>query len=248
MVDYVHRLVVRGSAQAVRRLSRALYREYPRTVANRTWTEIVPFSFEALYKLAPKAARIEREVPCDPFELAAWPVRIRPNGKAEARYQFQTRNLEMAGFIQALARTQPQLRFVLVTFCMDDSTIESFAFSGSSRKKWMLPDRRTNFHWERARKKFGLAGDAVYDDDEAEQWAEEEMLIEAISHWTGRGAAAGRSGRYKWWNQPRLRDLDTERELALFAVIASVDDDERAKRSSRARRSRRKPSRRKASS
>ena len=105
-VDYLHRLVVRGAAKAVRRLSHgAVPRKYPRTIAGQTSTEIAPFSFEALYKLAPQAARIEREVPCNPYELAAWPVqRSMKNGKAEARYQFQTRNLELAGFVRALAR------------------------------------------------------------------------------------------------------------------------------------------------
>jgi len=243
-VDYVHRLVVSGSVQAVRRLSRALYREYPRTIADQTWTEIVPFSFAALYELAPKVSRIEREVPCDPYELAAWPVRMRPNGKTEARYQFQTRNLELAGFIRALARTQPHLRFVLVTLCLDDCSIESYSFSGTARMKWVLPNRRRDFYWERARKKFGLTGDDVYDDDDADHWAEEQMLIEAIAHWTGRGAATGRSGRYNWWNRPRLRDLETERQLALYAVAELVVGDKRAKRSSSPRRSRRKLSRR----
>ena len=63
-VDYLHRLLITGRHEAVRRLVQALYREYPRTVAGQTWTEIVPFSFEALYKLAPNAIRVEREVPC----------------------------------------------------------------------------------------------------------------------------------------------------------------------------------------
>ena len=81
---------------------------------------------------------------------------------------------------------------------------------------------RRDFHWERARKKFGLTGDDVYDDDDADHWVEEQMLVEAVAHWTGRGAASGRSGRYNWWNQPRLRDLETERELALYTVAALV--------------------------
>jgi hypothetical protein len=70
-VDFFHRLIVRGTAQAVRRLSRALHREYPCTIADETWTEIVPFSFAALYELAPTVVRIEPEVPGDPYELTA---------------------------------------------------------------------------------------------------------------------------------------------------------------------------------
>src|SRR5688572_11805490 len=71
----------------------------------------------------------------------------------------------------------------VVTLCLDDSSIESYSLSGTARRKWVLPDRRRDFHWERARKKFGLTGDDVYDDDDADQWAQEQMLIEAIAHW-----------------------------------------------------------------
>ena len=241
-VDYLHRLLITGRHEAVRRLVQALYREYPRTVAGQTWTEIVPVSFDALYELAPNAVRVEREVPCDPYELAAWPVRKRTTVESEARYQFQTRNLEMAALVRVLARKQPRLTFTLVTLCLDDSSIESHEFTSSSSRRWTLPQRRRAFHWERARRKFKLTGDDVYDDDVAEGWAEEQMMAEALDHWRQRGGRSARKRRYGWWNQARLRDLATERMLALHAVadlMSASGQDRRRGRKSRSPRSRR---------
>jgi hypothetical protein len=123
--DYFHRLVVAGEAKRVRRLTRELHREYPRSVVGQTWTEIVPFSFAALYEIAARAGSIERQIPSDPYELSAWPVRVFRDGKAEARYQFQTRNMEVAPFIRLLAEAHPKLDFTLVSLCLDDSSIES---------------------------------------------------------------------------------------------------------------------------
>lgn len=232
-VDYLHRLVVAGEAAHVRRLARGLHREYPRSLAGETWTEVVPFSFAALYEIAPRARRIEREVPSDPYELSAWPVRAFSKGKAEARYQFQTRSMELAPFVRLLAAAHPKLDFTLVTFCLDDSSIESRFFSGSRSRKWQLPDRLRDLYWDQARRRFGLKGDDVYDDDDAESWAEGQMLTEALAHWRRRKTERARVKRYRWWNQPRLRDLDTERQLALYAVAEMVSAEEQAARQRR---------------
>ena len=59
-VDYFHRLLVSGKPADVRAFRDAIYREYPRTIAGETWTEIAPFSFAGLYELAPAARRVER--------------------------------------------------------------------------------------------------------------------------------------------------------------------------------------------
>jgi hypothetical protein len=229
-VDYFHRLVVTGDAKRVRRLARGLHRDYPRTVAGETWTEVVPFSFEALYEMAPRARRIEHEIPCDPYELSAWPVRVSAGGNAAVRYQFQTRNMELAPFIRLLAAVQPKLDFTLVTLCLDDSSIESRFFSGGKWRTWTLPERLRTLWWDRARKKFRLKGDDVYDDDDAERWAEEQMLAEALGHWRTGESERARARRYRWWNQVRLRDLDTERQLALYGVAEALAAEETAAR------------------
>ena len=216
-VDYFHRLVISGDAKNVRCLARALYREYPRTIAGKTWTEIAPFSFRGVYEIAPTARRISAEIPSDPYELRAWPVRRLPDGRAEARYQFQTRNMEMAPFVRLLARVKPQFVFTLVTECFDVGSIHSYYYSHGRSRVWQLPNRFRDACWEMARQKFGIAGDDVYDDDDAEWWADERMLAEALGHWWKPDDRA-RLKRYDWYNQPMLRDLDVERELAVVRV------------------------------
>ena len=160
--DYFHRLVVTGRAERIWDFSKRIHREYPRTVAGETWTEIVPFSFAALYDIAPRARTIEAEVPYDAYELSAWPVTRNGRRDALVRYQFQTRNMEMAPLIRVLARAVRDLTFTLVTFCLDDSSIESYRFEAGRQRKWTLPPRVSAAHWERARRKFGLSGDDVY--------------------------------------------------------------------------------------
>ena len=123
-VDYFHRLLISGSHQHVRAFRRDIYREYPRSLADQTWTEIVPFSFAALYDLAPDARRVDRSIPHDPYELSTWPVRAISRHRAEVRYQFQTRNLEFVNLLRPLARVLPKLTFTLTTLCLDDSSID----------------------------------------------------------------------------------------------------------------------------
>ena len=219
-VTYLHRVIVSGSHQGVRTFRDEIYREYPRTVAKKFWTEVVPFSFASLYEIAPAARRIEKAVPWDPYELCAWPLRRTTSGRAELRYQFQTRNVEMFRYVRVLSRARPTLVFTLVTLCLDDSSIESVRLSSRAERRWILPERRRSLHWQRARVKFKLKGADVYEDDVAERWVEEEMLHEAVGHWDRSAAASGARRRYHWWNQAPLRDLATEQELALFEMSA----------------------------
>jgi hypothetical protein len=236
-VDYFHRLLIAGPRHEVREFQRRMHREYPRTIGGQVWTEIVPFSFQALYELAPAVRHIEAEIPFDPYELSAWPVRNISGGRAEVRYQFQTRNLELFPFIAALAHALPALTFTLVTFCLDASSIEAYRLRRSRVQKWVLPDRHQELHWNRARSKFGLAGDEIYDDYDARCWAEEEMLQEALNHWDEAGRVqGGRLRRHEWWNAVPLRDLDTERKL--LAVAIELEERAKAKSSRKRRRDR----------
>ena len=250
-VDYFHRLIVAGPREDVQAFRRRMHREYPRTIGDESWTEIVPFSFAGLYELAPAARRVESEVPFDPYELSAWPIRALDRRRSEVRYQFQTRNFEMIPLVRPLARALPTLTFTLTTLCLDDSSIESYRLFGRNVQKWTLPEQRRDFHWDRARRKFGLAGDDVYDDDEADRWAEEQMLAEALGHWDDAGPLRRhqRPKRYRWWNAIRLRDLDTERKLSVLQLGMFLDESDTKKSSSgkgrkRTARRRRTPSRR----
>ena len=225
-VDYFHRLLVSGKPADVRAFRDAIHRGYPRSIAGETWTEIVPFSFAGLYELAPAARRVEPEIPDDPYDLSAWPVRTVKGERAEIRYQMHTRNLKLIDFLRPLARALPRLTFTLSTLCFDDSSVESYRLHGRREQRWMLPDRRQDVHWERAWKKFKLAGDERYEDDEAEHWVEQEMLTEAFSHWdeAGRVRRGRAPRRYRWWNTVPLRDLDTERKLSLLEMGLVLDE------------------------
>jgi hypothetical protein len=202
-----------------------MHREYSRKVARRTWMEIIPFSFEALYEIAPGAKRVEREVPFDPLDISIWPIRRINTRRGEIRYQFHTRNLEVHGLVRALSRTLPRLGFVLATLCLDDGDIESYRFQKGSRSKWRIPERRREFHWDRARRKFKLPGDEIFEDDEAERWAEEEMLDEALRHWEPRRRGQ-RTRRRDWWNQTVFHDLESERTIAIAEISEMVDGHE----------------------
>lgn len=234
-IDFLHRILVTGRADRVRDFRRRIYRDDVRTVAGTTWTEIVPFSFAALYEIAPRARRIDAEVPCEPYDLSAWPVRRIGPRAAEVRYQFHTRNLEMAPLIRALARAVPDLTFTLATLCLDDSSIASYQFEAGRQRQWTVPERVREAHWDRARRKFKLSGDDVYEDDEAELWAEEAIMTEALQHWQPRARGTARPRRYQWWNSPPLRRLEDERQLARAALDVRHTPDRPTRRRTRSR-------------
>jgi hypothetical protein len=71
---------------------------------------------------------------------------------------------------------------------------------------------------DRARRKFRLAGDDVYDDDDATFYAEEGMNDEALAHWSTVSARHSRRRRRPWWNRPVARDFETERELDVIEI------------------------------
>ena len=223
-LDYLHRLLVSGTPVGVRRFRDAINRVYPRTVAGETFTEMAPFSFAGLYELAPAARQVEPEIPEDPYDLSAWPVRTVEGGRAEIRYQMHTRNLELIDFIRPLARALPRLTFTLSTLLWDDTSVASYRLHRQREQKWPVPERRYDFHWERAKKKFKLPDDDP--DEEAGSWVGYEMLNEAFSHWdeAGRVRRGLAPRRYRWWNAPPFRDLDTERKLSLAEIGLVLDE------------------------
>lgn len=246
-VDFFHRLIVRGPHKDVSAFRGQVYREYARKIGKQSWTEIAPFSFAALYDLAPAARQIEQEVPCEPYEISAWPIRRIGRNQGEVRYQFQTRNMEMVGLIRVLSQALPWLTFTLATLCLDDSDIEAYCLKGRRMQKWALPQRRRDFHWSRARIKFGLAGDDVYDDDDAEHWAEDEMLHDALTHWDQSSVRAHsrRTTRYRWWNRPPLRDLATEQQLFAYEISEKLRSKAQKTKSSTSARPRKRRTKRK---
>ena len=98
-----------------------------------------------------------------------------------------------------------------------------------------MPGSRRDFHWER--KKFNLEGDDVYDDDDAEQFAEDGMLDEALDRWAPPRRSGARARRRDWWNRPTTRDFMEQRELDLIEaseMMAEFDREERRQRRRRA--------------
>lgn len=136
-VDYIHRLVVSGPALDVRAFRRAVSRTVDREAVGsiEAWREHVPLSFAAMYSLCPGLTRVEPNVPCDPYDLSIWPLRSLPHGCAEVRYQLHTRNLEMGEFIVALSRRFANLALVLVTFCLDGNSIDTYLFTNGRKRK-----------------------------------------------------------------------------------------------------------------
>jgi hypothetical protein len=224
-VDYWHRLVITGPHGTVALLRRQLRRRARRSPPGyHPWRETIPFSFERLYQVAPAAVRVEPYMPSDPLDQSAWPIRRLPAGGAEARYQLHTRNIELLLFVRLLSRKFPALAFCLVTFCLDDCEVASYRVSGGRVRKWIPPQSRRDAHWERARQRFGLAGDDVYDDDVATGSAEGGMLEEALDHWEPApdGPRPSRKRARNWSNRPVSRDFMTEKYITLAEVSARL--------------------------
>jgi hypothetical protein len=215
-VDYFHRLIVTGPRRQVGALRDGLARTSSRHVGGRTWSEAVPFSFAALYELAPRARRVEREVPYDPYDISVWPITRVGSRQASLRYQLHTRNLELAGFLRPLSRAFPALVFRLSTYCVDGDDIYSYHVARGTVTACLMMHERCEVYWDRARRKFRLSGEDVYDDEEARHYAVEGMREESVDLWIRPARRSGR--RRNWFNRPVVRDIETERDLAMIEM------------------------------
>jgi len=242
-IDYWHRLLVEGPPADVRGFYRAMWREFPRTVARKTWTEVVPFSFASLHELAPAARTIVPNPPCEPFDLSAWEPRRLTRGVLEVRYQFHTRNLEMQELLRVLSAAVPGLTFTLATLCLDASEIDAARVRAGKVRHWHVPERLFERHITRVlprlRREQKKAGPYVPDpwaasdpEDQlrcdARDEAEEELFHVALSHWR----TDGRVRRPRWWNRTSLREILTEMELDAL----EWNEREKSRRKARARR------------
>jgi hypothetical protein len=219
-VDYFHRLVLTGSPAAIEEMRRKLRRTVQRTAAGEHWREIIPFSFAGLYELAPESYRIMRAVPCDPYDISVWPAKRLSARRAQVRYAMHTRNLELASFIHELARKFAGITFHLVSDC--DGDITSFQFGKGRYLQCTLPQSTQEDYWDRARKKFGLLGEAVYEDSAATRFAEEEMRRAALQYWD-RGSRFKLCAIRSWSKRPVSRDLESEREFAMAQLSRAAD-------------------------
>ena len=233
-VDYFHRVIVTGQQRKVQELRRALVRKWSRKVGGETFTERLPFSIASLYAIAPGARRIEPEIPGEAYDVSVWPLVRRTRTRVEIRYQLHTRDFDVVGLLRALSRVFPTLTFRLSTLCLDDSDVDGYAIIDGRVRRWNVPEHRRDVHWERARQKFNLAGDAVFDDEAATLFAEDGMQDEALDHWDpepGRRAHRPRA----WWNRPAARDFMLEREIDLVAISEMLSAEPPASKPKRSR-------------
>jgi hypothetical protein len=245
-VDYFHRVIVIGPRRKVDELRRSLVRKWSRKIGRKTFTERLPFSIAALYDIAPGARRIERDVPGEAYDVRVWPVVRRTRTRVEIRYQLHTRDFDIVGLLKVLSRVFPILIFHVSTLCLDDSDVDGYEIIDGKVRRWNVPGHRRDVHWERARQKFNIAGEAVYDDDDAELFAEDGMQDEALDHWDAEPERRSQRRR-DWWNRPAARDFMFEREIDLLEInerlfgeqTGSKPKRSRKRKSSRARTRRR---------
>jgi hypothetical protein len=228
-VDYIHRLVVVGRRESVAALRRQLARRTIRQLGKQRWTEHVAFSFESLFEIAPSARRVESEPPWDPYDLSVWPTRrLDGDSRSEVRYQFHTRNLEMAGLIRELSRSVPTVTFVLVTFCLDDGSITSYRTLAGRERSWFVRPKLETTRWREAQRKYGLSDDKLYEDEEARGYAEELLLADALARWLP--AEKDRRRKRRWDDRPAARDLETEREILSLELTLKPKDKRKGQR------------------
>ncbi len=224
-VDYYHRLIVSGPADDLKSLRAGLVTNYVRVVGGEQYKERLPFSFAGLFALAPGAKRCQPRDPMEPYDIRVWPIGRGLSGEFELRYQLHTRNADLVGFVRVLSRKLTSLTFQMATLCLDDSEIVAFLVREAMVRRCKFPNYRRDFHWDLARRKFDLQGDDVYDDDDADRFAEDGMLDEAMNQWT--------PPRREWWDRPVVRDFMEQRALDVIQaseVAAEFDREERRQR------------------
>jgi hypothetical protein len=242
-VDYFHGLIVTGPPPQLQTLRRRLTRTLSRTVRGRTWSDRLPFSIGALYDIAPEVRRIDREPPGETYDVRVWPITGRAGGPAELRYLFHTRNFEVCAFLKPISRRFPRLTFRLATQCLDDGDFVSFQIVRGHARRWRLPQQRHDVHWELARQKFRLSADDVYEDEDAERFAEDGMRDESLDHWVRESAGRKAIRRRPWWNRPPARDFMTDRELDLYAYAELLEESDQRQTSTPTKASKRSSTR-----
>jgi len=243
-VDYVHRLVVWGRPADVRSFAQAARRRarYGLPGKQPVLTEVIPFSFEALWKRQPQLRRFASEAPFDPYHLRAWRTRAVRPGVAFVRYQFQTRSMEMQDIVRLLSLGEPRLTFVLVTLCLDACEVQSWFANGGRATRYVFPDARLDALIRDARSTRTASAPTEDDLEMARDHAEFAAIEEAMHRWDGRVASAvsppaGRArrrapartqvavsrilGRYaekplEWFDVQEKRDRQTDLTLLLL--------------------------------
>jgi hypothetical protein len=232
-VDDFHRLIISGPTPDLRALRAGLVTDLVRVIEGEEYKERLPFSFAGLIALAPAAKNWAPEGALEPYDIRVWPIVRRSSRTSDIRYQLHTRNEELLPFVRELSRAFTRLTFRMSMLQLDDSEVYGFLVRNGKVRKWNVPGERRDVHWDRARKKFNLVGDDVYDDDDATLYAEDGMQDEALDHWAPAYRLGAGARRRDWWNRPATRDFMEQRELDLVQaseIAAEFDREERRQR------------------
>jgi hypothetical protein len=216
-VNFFNRLIVSGPPAHVVDFQARAERTYERTVGEETWTEYLPLSFISLQEITPIFP--EDELPFDPYEIAESPVKRVSPRRAEVRYQFETRAVDLSPALKRLSRKLPRLTFRLMTLCLDDGDVETWEIRSGKMRYRCVSQRRHEFHWDAARRKFRLEGREVYEDDDATRFAELRMCEEALGSWEKRN---GKPRRLDWTRGLVFMKLEDERLLAMAGLAHAI--------------------------
>lgn len=222
-VTFFNRLLVLGTPAHLREFQQRASRTYEREVLGKEWTEIIPISFVALHELTPLFDN-DWEA-CDPLEIRSWPLRRLGPGRAELRFQFETRNMEAQPVFRRVAPKFPALTFRLVTMCLDDGEIDTWQMRGRKVKARRISKKIRSLHWAAASRKFKAPVDELYDDDDACDWVEFRLCDHALNGWE----RAATRRRWKWWNIAPLHTLNDERTIAM-AMLGAIGQRKKTRR------------------
>ncbi len=184
-VDYLHRLVVWGPDSGVRQFTDAARRRarYRLPGKQSGLTEVIPLSFEALWRQHPRLREFAVEPPSDPYHLRAWPRRSTPSGFSFARYQFQTRSMEMQEIVRLLSVSNRDLAFALVTLCLDASEIRTWFFRRGRVSEFTVPESRMDELTQAERDRLPGGGEPDDVDGTVRENAEMVAMEEALHRW-----------------------------------------------------------------
>lgn len=217
-VEYLNRIVALGAAPRVKEFRDAMRRTVDRKVRDKIWQDEVPFSLETLARITEMSD--PEDYAYEPYDISVWPIRRISSRQVELRYQFTTRNLDMAEPLTLLSNHFPKLTFRFVAFCSVDGGVYGYRIRDGGSAFRHLSEARTESHWNAARKKFRLSGDDVWDDDLATEFAEERMREDLLNSWDPPGRIRRRRN---WSDQPEARPFEDERVIAMVEISDAQD-------------------------
>ncbi len=207
--EFIQRIVIDGPAEDVKRLESALVRTGERRSRRKRWVERVPFSFEAVWKLA----QLPGTPPYDPYDLSEFRRRTTQPGYAEKRYSFLTRNMTAADVLTPLSRVFPALTFRVGQMC--EGEIEHYLIRSGKTRVHRVPQRRIDKAYRDYGRKHGLTLEEMEDRFYPLSDAEWDVFDATFNFWHRVAPRRRLPQRPQSWDAPTVRALDDEQVYAL---------------------------------